>query len=479
MESIDNRQKKRSRSLHIFGVILCSLLGCSGGGTSSPPSMPISAPIANHHVRADAFGANDGTNWADAYTALPTSLVRGDTYYIASGSYGDYDFDDEVNGTLVITLKKATVTDHGTLIGWQDSYGTGQASFASLAFMTDYYAIDGQTRNENDWSLGSAYGFHAGSVIASRLHFDGGLASSHVTIRYIDVGGSDGAMCRYVPNNFCDSGVTEVSFYLGGFRTAITDWTISHFRSHNVQLPFQMPGVSNILIEYGWIGPNWSKEAIRGGNGSDTTNTIIRYNKFVDSCKGLPIDSTADHCTAQIAIWDTDRPNGLDNNAIYGNLFYDTSNYPGDPPGGVIHTDACINIGGNGGRWRGVSTNNSKIYNNTIVGVTAGVCTIGFADRGTNNEAFNNLWYAVTALTECDEIVGACINNTLISTGNQFVNAVTAYPGTGFNYHLASATVAGTRLPAPYNHDMDGMMRGTDGVWDLGAFEFRTAERTP
>ncbi len=471
-ETVDERLKKRSRYMHIFGAIICSLFGCSDGGTSSPPSMPISAPAANHYVRADASGANNGTNWADAYTTLPPSLVRGDTYYMASGSYGDYDFDDEASGTLGITIKKATVADHGSSVGWRDSYGSGRASFRSLALMTDYYTIDGQIRNENDWSQGSAYGFHADGVMASRLHFDRSLASSHVTIRYIDVGGADGASCHYVPTPSCDAGVTDSSFYLGGFRTPITHWSISHFRSHNVQLPFQMPGASNVIIEYGWIGPNWSKEAIRGGNGSNTTDITIRYNKFVNSCKGLPIDSTADHCTAQIAIWDTDDPNGLDNNAIYGNLFYDTHGYPGDPPGGVIHTDACINIGGNGGRWRGVSTNNSKIYNNTIVGVAAGVCTIGFADTGTNNHAFNNLWYAVTASTGCDEAVGACINNTVISSGNQFVNAIMTYPGTGFDYHLASATAAGTRLPAPYNQDMDGMIRGTDGVWDLGAFEF-------
>lgn len=477
MKSIDDRQKKRSRYCHISGAIICSLFGCSDGGTSSPPSIsppsiPISAPTVNHYVRADASGANDGTNWTDAYSALPAFLVRGDTYYIASGSYGEYDFDDEVSSTLVITLKKATVTDHGTSTGWLDSYGIGQAAFASLAFMTDHYTIDGQTRNERDWSQGSAYGFHADSVMASRLHFDGGVVSSHVTIRYIDVGGTDNASCHYVPSNSCDSGVTDVSFYLGGFETAITHWSISHFRSHNVQLPFLLTGVDNIIIEYGWIGPNWSKEAIRGGDGNITTNTTIRYNKFVDSCKGLPTDRTAEGCTAKIAIWGTDNLNGLDDNAIYGNIFYDTTDYPGDPPGGIIHTDACINIGGNGGRWRGVSTNNSKIYNNTIVGVAAGVCTIGFAGTGTNNQAFNNLWYAVTASTGCIEVARVCINNTVISFGNQFVNAVTTYPGTGFDYHLASATTAGTRLPAPYNLDMDGMIRGGDGIWDLGAFEF-------
>jgi hypothetical protein len=62
-------------------------------------------------------------------------LTRGDTYYIADGSYVTYIFDDVASGSLVITIKKATVADHGTETGWLDTYGDGQAVFADvLAF---------------------------------------------------------------------------------------------------------------------------------------------------------------------------------------------------------------------------------------------------------------------------------------------------------------------------------------------------------
>src|SRR5206468_2375103 len=46
-------------------------------------------------------------------------------------SYGSHIFSTPVSGTSVITIKKATVADHGTNTGWNDAFASGQASFAS------------------------------------------------------------------------------------------------------------------------------------------------------------------------------------------------------------------------------------------------------------------------------------------------------------------------------------------------------------
>ena len=66
------------------------------------------AQAATHYVRAGATDAQNGSDWTSAYSALPRTLVRGDTYYIASGSYPSYAFNDAQSGTLTITVKKAT-----------------------------------------------------------------------------------------------------------------------------------------------------------------------------------------------------------------------------------------------------------------------------------------------------------------------------------------------------------------------------------
>ena len=92
------------------------------------------AYAATRYVRPGATGSNTGTDWANAYTALPSSLVRGDTYYLADGTYGSYSFDDNASGTNVIYIKKATSADHGDATGWSDSYGAGTALFSLWSF---------------------------------------------------------------------------------------------------------------------------------------------------------------------------------------------------------------------------------------------------------------------------------------------------------------------------------------------------------
>ena len=44
---------------------------------------------ANHYVRAGATGSADGTDWTNAFTDLPATLTRGDTYFVADGTYGN------------------------------------------------------------------------------------------------------------------------------------------------------------------------------------------------------------------------------------------------------------------------------------------------------------------------------------------------------------------------------------------------------
>jgi hypothetical protein len=101
---------------------------------------------ANHYVRAGASGTGSGADWTNAYTSLPATLVRGDTYYIAAGTYSGVTFKTATSGTTLITIKKATVADHGIATGWLDSYAAGQANFTSeLIIESSNWVIDGQT----------------------------------------------------------------------------------------------------------------------------------------------------------------------------------------------------------------------------------------------------------------------------------------------------------------------------------------------
>lgn len=420
----------------------------------------VSAEAANHYIRSGASGTGNGNDWTNTYTTIPATLIRGDTYYVADGSYGDYTFDDATSGTTPITIKKATVADHGTQTGWSDTFGDGQASFGNFIFKTSYYVIDGQTRDESNWDNGTAYGIHFRSFSDS---YQNGSLASHLTIRYVDAGGPDGVICTYTPTEQCPASIDDLDvFYFNGNGVDINDITVSRFRAHNMGLAFQLAGTTNVLIEYGLMIHGWNKEVIRGGN-QYTNNTIIRYNSMIDTCKGQPgVAGASGRCTAQIAMWSSQ----VDGNEVYGNLIFNRANYPGELSGSVENSNGCIFIGTNS---PGPVANNTKIYNNTMVGIGGISCQVG-SIGGTNNQSYNNIWYKVTAATGC--LGGTCSNNSVIALGSQFINALTTYPATGFNFRLASATAAGTTLLAPYNQDMNAVKRGVDGVWDLGAFEF-------
>ncbi len=172
---------------------------------------PAWAWAAEHYIRADANGATC-TDWGkNACSDLPASLVRGDTYYIAAGSYGMHPFKDADSGSSVIRILAATAADHGTGTGWSKAY-QGQAIFHCKArcgaiweFDTDYYSISGvyrstQTGNPHtDWMNEAGYGFKldnsdgraAWAEIAGGAGYKGPPDFVHdITIQYVDLNGA-------------------------------------------------------------------------------------------------------------------------------------------------------------------------------------------------------------------------------------------------------------------------------------------------
>jgi len=139
----------------------------------------------NYYVRSNAAGGNnDGSDWNNAFDTLPDVLVRGATYYLADGTYESYIFDDAEVGTQYITIKKAIESDHGTDVGWQASYGDGQALFDKLIFSTSYWVFDGQKRDD-DWE--SEYGF---KIKPNELLPNKGIQFSHtdhIIFRYMEI----------------------------------------------------------------------------------------------------------------------------------------------------------------------------------------------------------------------------------------------------------------------------------------------------
>ncbi|MBR9706551.1 hypothetical protein GOV14_05935 [Candidatus Pacearchaeota archaeon] len=143
-----------------------------------------------------------------------------------------------------------------------------------------------------------------------------------------------------------------------------------------------------------------------------------------------------------------------------------------------------------------------EIYNNAFVGLNRGDYpggqSFGFDLQGSDlgeNYAYNNLWYNVQQSNACDnenlifanivhdsnwfydvDCTGAGIEsaevlksweiNGQLGAGNPFID----WQAEDFN--LIEAIPGLDNFGAPYNLDMFGNVRGSDGVWDRGAVEY-------
>src|SRR6185295_5213638 len=90
----------------------------------------ISSAQTIRYVRAGATGSNNGSDWTNAYKELGSvSYTSGGAIYIGGGTYNT---GLPSTSTGNVTVKRATVADHGTGTGWQDAYD-GQVTVTAQA----------------------------------------------------------------------------------------------------------------------------------------------------------------------------------------------------------------------------------------------------------------------------------------------------------------------------------------------------------
>jgi hypothetical protein len=410
------------------------------------------AYAANRYVRPGASGNNTGTDWTNAYTSLPSTLVRGDTYYLADGAYAGRTFSTPASGAAVITIKKATVASHGTDAGWNDSYGDGQASFAgSLAFTSPYWTIDGQTGGgaANKWA--GSFGIKITERMYPILQMDSRDAHD-ITIRHVDIVGKGSPTVR------SDAGTNFGLTAIGAANV-----TLSHYRMTGIgNCPFFL-NASNFVAEHGWVVSYFGHESAHSEiasiwnihNVNSLGDTTFRHSLFTD------IQSTGG------IMWDN-QSNRSARLLVYGNVFY--------KPAGANWQSANGVIGG----WTGghdEEFHNAKVYNNTFINVDQQSLST-FPRIASNNVAYNNIFYnsqspdfAKFAAHDYNHFINAGgthsePNGTSAPSGDPFVDIA------GLDFRLKAATANGLSLAAPVNLDPLGKTRGGDGAWDRGAFEF-------
>jgi hypothetical protein len=419
------------------------------------------------YVNAGGSGTQSGVDWANAFPALPATLVRGATYYIADGTYPGRTFNTAPSGTSRITIKKATVADHGTNTGWTSTLGDGTAVFTgTLTFLTSYWTLDGQTRNA-DWRSGygfkvdppgGSYGITLGVNLQTVVHY--------ITIRYVEVQGSGDRT-----NTVTDRGIQAYPG-VGGSSDGPTNLVFQYLYVHDVgNCPLHLIWSDTTTIEYSVIARNQSdasnhSEGIAFFGGA--RNATVRYNVFED------IEGTAYIATPTVGHPGCGGWVGS-NWYVYGNSFGRPSGSSYSTPGnGVLYIfDTRV-------------TGKFVFTNNTVHNLANGhVGNSNSTSAGCVDTAIfqNNLFYRVT---------GATLSSTNVTSPTISHNAFFETSATGSNAYSASgspftnfaagnlaltATVAGTMpagvaLSSPYNIDPNGVTRGGDGKWDRGKHEF-------
>lgn len=415
----------------------------------------LNAQAANHYIRDGATGSPPCSDWATACDALPSTLVRGDTYYIADGAYGAVKFNTgPQTGGATITIKKATTADHGTDMGWDATYGNGQATFISWDFDTSNWTVDGVVRNENDWFDRSSYGFVVGTggTQTNQIDLLNCPAVFHnIVIRHTAVRGYDSYASL-------PTGLDIGSYAIHSDSTGCTNQQYTGLVFHRMLVQggvnqWLIRNTTGAIIEY-----SAAENAIGNeGNHGDAINlyysvqnVIIRYNKFrheyTTACNFCGSTGILPMCC------------GSNGAQVYGNWVSDFRG--GDGFMGYI----------------GGTTSNNKIYNNTFDNCNASTGGNGGLNLGgTGNVAYNNIWINCTniALIGVTHNYNAFGDSNPRGEGNAQLNILTSifmnYAAQDFR--LKSTTMAGVVLASPYNTDLLGTIRGWDGVWSRGALE--------
>jgi len=198
MVSSNERKSQAEWFLNALLVVLALVLSSSS-----------SAFAACHTVTPSGSGSKTGADWNNAYAGIPSTLVRGDVYYLADGSYPAYTFSTGGSGTTTIEIRKAQSYDNCTSTGWNTStMGSSQARFVgdpALSVNGPYFTMNG-----NGNTKASGCGGGPGTTVASEppTPSDCGIAlvgsgnqnsgatnvvgihASNLTLNYIELVGS-------------------------------------------------------------------------------------------------------------------------------------------------------------------------------------------------------------------------------------------------------------------------------------------------
>jgi hypothetical protein len=147
-----------------------------------------------HYINAACASSCDGSTWGKGWKTFgAVTWTRGDTYYVAGGTYAENVSVMVTSGTAWITIKKANTADNGSDPDWNES-------FASTVALIQGYMLLGYGHVEVNGVTGSGFSGHgikvAPTAETSPIILDGSTGPYY--LRYIKAAGkgfASGSAC--------------------------------------------------------------------------------------------------------------------------------------------------------------------------------------------------------------------------------------------------------------------------------------------
>ena len=451
-------------------------------------SFAISAQGANWYVRPSSAGTANGSNWSNAWSIANlnsnwNSVAAGDTVWIAGGTYttGIRPTKSGSSGNY-IQVKRPRTTDSipTSAAGWQASFDSqviisppggvecSPLKWSGSGSQGSYMIFDGRVDRGIQFNLADFDGGSLGVFYPGAVQFAAPTNGvNHVTIANCDLAGPapEGQPHFFHQNVSCP---LSVKSYVSGYQP-VTDVTISHCRLHGGPDIVLLAGGQNFVFEYcklydndsaSDLHPNlyeyldsggvtfrycevynWATEGFMLYNDSRTRGPLWIYGCIF---RDPIINTQYNNCCARVAEAFPNSQGGgqgpiyFFNNIVSDNIYL------------VFNTS-------NGGTWDSASVVNNNIFWNCF------------------SESFGGLAHDYNYA-----------NKNLGETHS--VNGTGALPFVNYllrDFHITSAISStlprnkGVAIPAvagqTYNTDPDGVIRGTDGTWDIGAYEYGIA----
>ncbi|MGZ3771292.1 MAG: hypothetical protein ACXVCP_14760 [Bdellovibrio sp.] len=412
-----------------------------------------------HYIRSGAQGLGDGSNWENACPDFTgacsgSSMIRGDTYFVASGNYNSVSFD--APGDAVITVTKATALDHGTSQGWNDSYANGPAVFPSWDFSSSHWVLNGNGFS----SPTSGHGFQINLPLLSSdcpkefcnaIYLNRNTNLDDIRIRYTEIVGFGNSGQRNVTGIYSGPGNANASniSYSYGYMHDFGDGGVSFLVAGQ--------GIQAWTFEYSHI------ERIQGEVLADqgSQNITVRYNTFKDVGRTAVIVS--ENTGANVV--------ETKNMAIYGNIFWesDPSQY------GTSNGIAACNDGNICSNW--LFANNTIANFKSPGSLSARIRFDQASELSQGNRVVDNIWYDSIEVDSSTDLLASDYNNFILTTGtptepNSEVGSVDPFIHSDLgDFHLKAPTNSGVSLPSPFDFDLEGKLRGQNGIWNRGAYQ--------